>query len=435
MCVIGHTGWYPGMVVSMTRPDGGSDAPVPPQGEAGQNDVSHVKRTTYRSGHVPGVSYRGGRPHSPEDDDDTPIPQQAPAPGGTSVLPPAQEPAAAAPPPTSPPRRSRQRDDDPPPRPKKRRSGIGRFFRWLLILLLIIAVVIAALLWYVWGRIDKVDAIPDDHGDARSDGRVFLIVGSDSREDLTEEERSELGTGQTSGQRTDTIMLLHVPGGGDRPALISVPRDSIVDIPGEGQNRINASFAFGGAPLLVETIEANTGVAIDDYVQIGFGGFAHIVDALGGVEMCLDEAVQDEKAHIDLPEGCQELAGSDALGYARARYFDPRSDLGRVERQRELISAISDKALSAGTLLNPLELTRTALAGGDALVLDEDTGPLDMFSFVRGIGAVSGDGGDTLTVPLGEVGNTVTWDSEQAELLWTALRDGTEVPPELLEQD
>jgi LCP family protein required for cell wall assembly len=305
--------------------------------------------------------------------------------------------------------------------------------RWFLGFVLVVVVAIVAFGWYAWSRIEKVDAIPQDHGSAVSNGTVFLLVGSDSREDLTAGEQAELGTGDVSGQRTDTIMLLHIPGGGERPALISVPRDSIVDIPGHGQNRVNAAFAFGGAPLLVETLEANTGVAIDDYVQIGFGGFADIVDALGGVRMCLDDAVADPKAHINLPAGCQELNGTDALGYARARHFDPRADLGRVERQRELISAIADKAMSAGTFLNPPELTRMSMAGGDALVLDEDTGPFDMVAFLRGMHAVSGDSGDTLTVPLGRVGNTVDWDEEQAGELWKALQNGTGVPDSLIE--
>ncbi|WP_205740669.1 LCP family protein [Haloactinopolyspora alba] len=419
----------------MTRPDG-PDAPPPPPGE--DEHGVQVRRTTYRSGHVPGVSYRGGQAHSPREDD-TPVPPAqdaaAASPRGTSVMPSddGTDAGAGAPPAEPPPRR--RGGDEPPKKPKRRRSGFVRFLRWLLIILLVIVIALLVLAWYVWGRIDKVDAIPDDHGDARSDGQVILLVGSDSREELSEGEQSELGTGDASGQRTDTIMLLHVPGDGARPALISVPRDSLVDIPDEGENRVNAAFAFGGAPLLVETLEQNTGVAIDDYVQIGFGGFAEIVDALGGVEMCLDEPVQDEKAHIDLPAGCQQLEGAQALGYARARHFDGGSDLGRVERQRELISSISDKALSAGTLLNPLELARTSLAGGDALVLDEDTGPFDMLNFVRAIGAVSSGSGDTLTVPLGRVGNTVDWDEEQAGRLWTALRDGTDIPQELLEEE
>jgi LCP family protein required for cell wall assembly len=267
-----------------------------------------------------------------------------------------------------------------------------------------------------------------------STGRVYLLVGSDSREDLTAEERSELGTGTASGQRTDTIMLVHVPTSG-RPALISVPRDSVVDIPGHGENRVNAAFAFGGAPLLVETLEANTGVAIDDYVEIGFGGFAAIVDALGGVEMCLDSAIQDEKAHLDLPAGCQTLDGTDALGYARARSFDPRSDLGRVERQRQLMSAISDEAVTPSTLLNPVSLTRFGLASGDALVIDEDTGPLDLLGFARAMRTISSGSGDTLTVPLGRVGNTVDWDDELAPQLWASLQNGTAVPPALLEAE
>ncbi|WP_233507450.1 LCP family protein, partial [Jiangella anatolica] len=380
-------------------------------------------------------SYRGGVAHSPPDD--SPAPAQAiAAPGGTSVMPAGGYPAAdtdgAGAPPAAPPARPR-REAEPPGRPKKKRSGFVRFLRWFLSFWLIVLIALGVLVWYVWGRIEKVDAIPSDHGSAVSEGRVFLLVGSDSREDLSAEEQSELGTGSTEGQRTDTIMLLSVPGGGARNALISIPRDSVVDIPGHGENRINAAFAFGGAPLLVETIEAATGVAIDDYVQIGFGGFAGIVDALGGVEICLDAPVQDEQAHIDLPAGCQTLQGPDALGYARARHFDPTSDIGRVQRQRELISAIADKALSPGTLVNPIGLTRTALAGGDALVLDEDTGPMDMFAFVRAIGSVSGGSGDTITVPLGDIGNTVTWDPELSGALWTALQNGTDIPSEVID--
>lgn len=398
---------------------------------------TEVKVTTYQTGNVPGVSYRGGVAHSPRDDE----PAQAPAPaaaaqGGTSFMPAdaygAADTDGVGGPPT-PPARRRRESAEPPARPKKKRSGFGRFLRWFLAIVLVIIVALGVLIWYVWGRIEKVDAIPDDHGSAVSEGRVFLLVGSDSREDLSAEEQSELGTGSTEGQRTDTIMLLHVPGGGARNALISLPRDSVVDIPGHDQNRINAAFAFGGAPLLVETIEGATGVAIDDYVQIGFGGFAGIVDALGGVEICLDEPVVDEQAHIDLPAGCQTLQGPDALGYARARHFDPTSDIGRVQRQRELISAISDKALSPGTLVNPIELTRTALAGGDALVLDEGTGPMDMFAFARGIGSVSGGSGDTITVPLGDIGNTVTWDSELAPELWAALQNGDDIPQSVLD--
>jgi LCP family protein required for cell wall assembly len=312
-----------------------------------------------------------------------------------------------------------------------RRAGPARALRWVgaIVVVLLAALVVLALL--AWARIDKVDAIPDDHGSAVSEGKVYLLVGSDSREDLSPEERAELGTGSVAGRRTDTIMLLHVPTDG-RPALVSVPRDSLVDIPGHDPGRINAAYAFGGAPLLVETLENATGVAIDDYVEIGFGGFAAVVDALGGVEMCLDEAIQDDKAHIDLPAGCQILDGVNALGYARARDFDPEADLGRVQRQRELIGSIAGTAMSPATLLNPITLTRTMLAGGDALTVDEQTGPIDLVRFGLAMRRVTSGEGDTMTVPLSRVGNTVDWDDEQAGRLWAAMQSGEEVPADLV---
>jgi LCP family protein required for cell wall assembly len=306
--------------------------------------------------------------------------------------------------------------------------------RWIGAILVILLAGLVVLGFLVWARIDKVDAIPDDHGSAVSEGQVYLLVGSDSREDLSEDERSDLGTGSVSGQRTDTIMLLHVPTSG-RPALISIPRDSLVDIPGRDRQRINAAFAYGGPRLLVETIEQNTGVAIDDYVQIGLGGFAGMVDALGGIDLCLDEAIQDDKAHIDLPAGCQTLAGPDALGYARARYFDPRGDIGRVERQQEVLGAIAGKTVSPGTILNPIKLTRVGLAGGDALTIDDGSNPISLGRFAWTLTRVTGGSGDRLTVPLGDVGNTVSWHSEDAPRLWAALQAGEEVPRDLVRED
>jgi LCP family protein required for cell wall assembly len=386
-----------------------------------------VKVTTYTAGRVPGVTYRDGVAHSPRDA------EAAVPPRPTTTADPAKSDAAGSPgaprrrPPSAPPSR--------PPTAKRRGGTSGRRIgRWLGGFVVVLLGALFVLGVIAWSRIDKVDAIPEDHGAAVSEGRVYLLVGSDSREELTPEERAELGTGSTAGRRTDTIMLLHVPTRG-RPALISVPRDSLVEIPGHGEERINAAYAFGGAPLLVQTLEEATGVAIDDYVEIGFGGFADVVDAVGGVEICLDEPVQDDKAHIDLPAGCQVLDGVNALGYARARDFDPTADLGRVQRQRELMGSIASTAMSPATLLNPLALTRTALATGDALTIDEQTGPIDLARFALGMRRVTSGAGDTLTVPLGRVGNTVDWDDEQAALLWTALQEGTEVPSELLSQD
>ena len=104
-------------------------------------------------------------------------------------------------------------------------------------------------------------------------------------------------------------MILSIPPGGE-PALISVPRDSYVPIPGNGTNKINAAYAFGGPELLVQTVEQNTGLRIDAYTEIGFGGFVNVIDALGGIEMCVPKAIKDKDSHLDLPKGCQDLDGA-----------------------------------------------------------------------------------------------------------------------------
>lgn len=387
--------------------------------ESGHPPSGPTKVTEYTSGRVPGVHYVDGIAHSPPGQAPPSPPPPPPSARPPSARVPAQRPAG---PPRRPEPGSRRK-----PKPR-RRGGPLRWIGAFAVVLLVAMLVLGAL---VWSRIDKVDAIPDDTTNAVSAGQVYLLVGSDSRGDLTDEERSELGTGSVTSQLADTIMLLYLPNSG-RPALVSIPRDSVVDIPGHERTRINAAYSFGGPSLLVETIHQNTGVEIDDYVQIGLGGFAGIVDAVGGVEMCLDDAIQDAKAHIDLPAGCQELAGPDALGYARARSFDSRGDLGRVERQQEVLGAIADEALSPGTLLNPFQLARVGLAGGDALTIDEGTGPISLARFIWTLGGIAGGGGDRLTVPLGRVGNTVDWHPDDAPRLWSAMQLGEEIPRDLV---
>ena len=189
-----------------------------------------------------------------------------------------------------------------------------------------------------WNQVDKVDWEPD--GDRPSDqpGTTYLLVGSDSREGLTKEERKELSTGNAGGGRTDTIMLLHTGSGPN--LLLSLPRDSIVDIPGHGTTKINAAYAFGGPQLLVQTIEQNTGIRVDEYVEIGMGGVAGIVDAVGGIEVCPKANMKDKLAGLNIKKGCQEVDGKTALAYARSRHTSGIGDIDRVRRQREVVSAV-----------------------------------------------------------------------------------------------
>ncbi len=297
-----------------------------------------------------------------------------------------------------------------------------------IVLVIVLAVVAypLALLAVAWTHLGRVDALPADT--AGTPGRTYLVVGSDSRKGLTAAQRRALHTGSDVGQRTDTIMLLHVPAGGGPTVLMSIPRDSYVAIPGHDKNKINAAFAFGGPKLLARTIEQATGVQIDDYAEIGLGGFASMVDAVGGVQICPKFAMNDKDAGINLKKGCQQAKGPVALGYARARHSDPRGDLGRVERQREVLAAIVTKATRPTTLLNPFETFPLASSGAGSLTVDEHTGPVALLRFVLGMKGAVGGKGLSLTVPVSGTGvrpgagDVVLWDDAKAQQVFTALK-------------
>ncbi len=304
--------------------------------------------------------------------------------------------------------------------------------RIVLILLLVLVIAwVGALVWAAssaWDEVDRVAAIPttDDRPEPGA-GRNFLLVGSDGRGELSDADIQRLGTGVAEGQRTDSIMLVHLPDDGE-PTMLSIPRDSYVPIRGYGTNKINASFSVGGPQLLVDTVEQNTGLRVDGYLEIGFLGFANVVDSLGGVQMCLDAPMQDDKAHIDLPAGCQVLDGPNALGYVRARYSDPEGDLGRVERQREFLAALSQKAASPANALLPWRLHDIGSSSASALTVDEDASITDTAELLWAIRKVASGEGQSITVPVADnnlqtqAGSAVAWDEAAAAELFEALR-------------
>ena len=154
------------------------------------------------------------------------------------------------------------------PPPGQRQRGRFRFrFRYVFLLLLLWLVFLVVVPLIAWNKVSKVEAMPGGERPGDQPGTTYLLVGNDSRADLSAEERKELNTGGASGQRADTIMLLHTGSGPN--LLMSIPRDSLVAIPGQGTTKINAAYAFGGPKLLIRTIEARTGIRIDHYVQIG----------------------------------------------------------------------------------------------------------------------------------------------------------------------
>jgi LCP family protein required for cell wall assembly len=351
-------------------------------------------------------------------------PYRPPSPSGYQTVPPRPEM-----PPAGPPRGPGNRPTAPQPKPAKRRHPVRNFFRVLLILVLLLILWLVGVPAYAWTQIARVDAAPAGQRPANQPGKTFLLVGSDSRAGLSKAEQKRLGTGDTAGQRTDTIMIVYLPPGG-KPALISVPRDSYVDIPKHSKNKINAAYAFGGPELLVQTVEQNTGLRMDGYLEIGFGGFVNIIDALGGIRMCLPKAINDRDSHIDLPKGCQTLSGVEALGYVRMRKADPLGDLGRVQRQREMLSAVADKAASPASVLNPVRYWKFSMATAEAIKLGRDTTLPEALWLAYAMKRISGGNGLTLTVPVSStgastpIGSAVLWDPTRSKAMFSDIARG-----------
>ena len=336
--------------------------------------------------------------------------------------------------------------EGPPPGRRYRATNWPRRLRRIVAVLLVLLLAAAVgLYFYVDSHLDRVDALADYQGrPAATPGQDWLIVGSDSREGLSKAERKALKTGSAEGRRTDTIMMLHI---GDAGAtLVSLPRDSYVQIPAHTdsngkrrsaqRNKLNAAYSFGGPQLLARTVEQATGIRLDHYLEIGFGGFVDRVDSVGGVRLCLDKAIKDKKSGANLRAGCQEVGGPQSLAFVRARSFDPRSDLGRVERQQQFLRALTKEIASPGVLLNPFQFFPVMNASLAAVTVDEDSGPFDLLRLFWNMRKLSGGDGVTTTVPVadpdfrpGGIGSTVRWDRDGASALFGALRTDSKVTP------
>jgi LCP family protein required for cell wall assembly len=313
-----------------------------------------------------------------------------------------------------------------PRRPRRLGRRIG-------VVLLVLVVLLVGLAVWVDSRLNRVDALPDYQGrPAATPGADWLIVGSDSREGLDERRRNELGTGQAAGRRADTMMLLHIPRGTGKPTLVSLPRDSYVPIPGRGRNKLNAAYAFGGPQLLAQTVEQVTGIRLDRYMEVGFDGFATVVEAVGGVEICVDRAMRDPMAGLNVQAGCQVLDSRQALAYVRTR-AGGRGDLDRVQRQQEFLGALIDRTTSPGVLLNPFRSIPLLLRGTDAVAVDRAAHVHNLIRFPFAMRDITSGGGVATTVPLAGgasvpgVGSVVTWDRERALALFEALADDRSV--------
>lgn len=308
-----------------------------------------------------------------------------------------------------------------------RRPRRPRWGRRIGVTLLVLALLVVAFGVYVDTTLNRTSALPSTSENS-SKGTNWLIVGSDSRQKLTPEEREKYATGDEVSQLTDTIMLLHT--GSGPTTLVSIPRDSILDIPGHGKGKINSAYGKGGGPdgggpeLLVRTVEQATGLRIDHYAEIGFLGIVAVGDAVGGVELCVPEAIKDPKAALNIKEGCQTLDGPTALGYVRTR-ATASSDFGRVERQRAFLSALLNKATSPSTLLNPFKIVPLASGVTRAVTVDSGDHVWNLASLALAMRGLSS--GISTTVPVRD--GEVNWDKKRASSLFGALAEDQR-PPE-----
>ena len=243
---------------------------------------------------------------------------QREAPGATALLPPRVDQPRYDPPqvPPAPPPPVPSADA---PKPRRKRRGL----KITLSILLVLVLAIVGFGAYLDFNLNRQDVLADYAGrPAASAGTNWLMIGSDSRAGLTDAQKQQLATGNAEGSRTDTIMLLHVPDSGVPPTLVSLPRDTLVDIPGHGQQKLNAAFSIGGAKLLAQTVEKLTNLRINHYAEIGFGGFAGVVDAVGGVDICVDAADRRSEGRAEacrrMPDS-RRFAGAGVRAYPRER--------------------------------------------------------------------------------------------------------------------
>jgi len=270
-----------------------------------------------------------------------------------------------------------------------RRPAFVRMVRAMTVLLAVLMVAAPMLVLVLLPRQEVTNLSPA--------GRSFnvLLVGSDSREGLSTEDRSELTTGSASGNRSDTIMLMTVQG--TRVGLLSFPRDLSVERCDGSVGRINGAVAIDGPGCLVDTVERLSGLDVHHHVTITFGGFRDVVDAVGGVELCLDDAIRDRSAGIDLPAGCQVLDGADALGYVRVRKID--SDFARIERQQQFLRALAQELLDPTLVVRPWRVVAITLGVSRAMVVDQRMGPVDLLRLAIGLRLLASGGAVSATVP------------------------------------
>jgi LCP family protein required for cell wall assembly len=317
--------------------------------------------------------------------------------------------------------------------PDPRRRALRRVLLGLGIGVLTVALVAGCGLWFLTqryaGNIERVSDVFADLDEktrpapatpaqeAAAEPVTFLLVGSDTRADVPE--------GETPDGRSDAIMLARFSADRRHAQLISIPRDSWVDIPGHGRNKINASYAFGGPPLLIETVEQLTQVRIDHYVAIDFDGLIQVTDDLGGVDVVVAETTSN--GPYTFPAGVNHLDGDQARWYLGQRYGLPGGDFDRVRRQQQYLQSMFGKLFSSNTFNDPGRLDSALLAVTSAVSIDDTLGNGDLLALAYSLRDVTPQNVEFFTAPVLGTGmegpaSVVYLDTVACERMWAYLR-------------
>ncbi|MFW3172529.1 LCP family protein [Geodermatophilus sp. CPCC 206100] len=326
-----------------------------------------------------------------------------------------------------------QADDAAPPLPRRRRT-LRKALISLGVLGLVLALLAGGSLWFLTeryaGNITRVSDV--FHGledgsrpapatpaqEASAEPATFLLVGSDTR--------ATADDGVATGGRSDAIMIARFSADREHAQLVSIPRDSWVDIPGHGRDKINAAYALGGPTLLIQTVEQLTGVRIDHYVAIDFQGIVQVTDDLGGVDVVV--AATTSNGPYSFPAGVNHLDGDEARWYLGQRYGLPGGDFDRVRRQQQYLQALFGQLFSSDTFSDPGRMDAALRAVTSAVAVDEGLGNGDMLSLAYSLRGLNPENVDFFTAPVLGTGmegpaSVVYLDDVTCERMWTYLQN------------
>ncbi|MET7571305.1 LCP family protein [Streptomyces sp. NPDC005492] len=338
-------------------------------------------------------------------------------------------------------RKSANRHNGTPPR--KRRRG-----RIVLLSLLVLLLAAGGTAYWLYsgidGNIKGVDidkAIGDDRPEKLpTSGQNILILGSDSRAGAN----AELGTGNVSGARSDTALVMHIPEGRKKAVAVSIPRDTLVTRPkctkSDGSSvasakrvMFNSIYSQVGPACVVKTVEQISGVRMDHYVEVDFAGFKNLVDAIGGVTVTVDQDIHDTSSGLNLTKGTHRLNGTQSLAFVRTRHgIGDGSDLGRIGLQQQFMLALLTEIQKQDLLGSPVKAYKIADQLTAALTTDSDLASLTKLAeFGRSLNGVNPSTMETIMLPVAydKVDpNRVVAAEPQATTLWKAIRTDSEIP-------